>query len=117
MRCCWFRPAQKAFTRSIAPAPAAFGETAIWVFAAMDPSSHHTYISAREPILGRWVGWSALELHLLDVLISGHDFIANLHHHLEGGVRLLDRDHDRTHVAAAALQHVANLLFSARTQF
>jgi hypothetical protein len=57
-----------------------------------------------------------LELHLLDVLVRGHNLVANLHHKLKGNVCLLDRDHHSAQVRIAALEQAANLLFGAATQ-
>jgi hypothetical protein len=57
-----------------------------------------------------------LELHLLDVLVRGHNLVANLHHELKGNVCLLDRYHHRAQVGIVTLEQVANLLFGATTQ-
>ena len=55
------------------------------------------------------IGVSILELHFLDILIRADDLVAHLHHQLERDVRFLDGDHHVVHVAAAALQQVADL--------
>src|SRR5579863_8444271 len=58
----------------------------------------------------------ASELHARDLLVSGHDLVAYLHHQLETEVGLLHSDQGAMHIGATAVEHARDLGFGGALQ-
>ena len=59
-----------------------------------------------------WFIVRRLELHARNFLIRADNLVSDLHHQLEGDVRLFHGDHDVVHITAIAFQQIGDLLLA-----
>src|SRR5258708_4923082 len=75
-------------------------------------SSSQVVFSIRESGTGHGVS----ELHARDLLVSGHNLVAHLHHELEAEVSFLDRNHGTVNIGAIASEDAGNFGFGLSLQ-